>query len=418
MEINPEKDQPATLRIASGAIWHGEGVPRPGVVVVEKGLIAAVEEPAEAKVDLGDALLCAGLVNSHCHLDLTIERATETLDGPFDDWLRGVVETRANLGDAGLIAAARGGIDALIAGGATAVIDIDPAGHSISALADSPLKRLVLREVIAFGEDGFPDFDLLAGHLTAGADNPRELRGLSPHSPYTVHPALLADLVSLSERHQAPWAMHVGEAPWEEQLLVEGSGPGADLIAGAGGDPREFRLGRTIIEELNARGLLSPRSLMVHGNESSERELRLLAEAGAALVWCPRSHDFFGRGPHRAAAAATYGLRVLLGTDGQVSAGNLSMVEEIARARSTAPALPAELFWRMAVTHPRDWFADAGHPRFLGSGRLQPGDPADLVAVSIPDGDGPLLERALSGEVLGTWIDGRALQPELFEDAQ
>lgn len=406
MEIDPTSTPPATLRIASEAIWRGEGEPRPGVVVIEVGKIAAVEETGDADVDLGETLLCAGLVNSHCHLDLTIDRAGETLETPFDDWLRGVVETRANLGDAGLIAAASGGIDALIAGGATAVIDIDPAGHSVAALADSPLRRLLLREVIAFGEDGFPDFEELAGHLSAGADNQRELRGLSPHSPYTVHPALLADLVSLCESHQAPWAMHVGEPSWEEELLVEGSGPGADLIAGAGGDPREFRLGQTIIDELNNRKLLSPRSLMVHGNASSEREHRLLAEAGCALVWCPRSHDFFGRGPHRAIAAATYGLRVLLGTDGHVSAGDLSMVAEIARARSAAPALPAELFWRMAVTHPRDWFADAGHPEFLGSGRLQPGDPADLVAIAI-DGDASrALESALAGEVVEVWIDG------------
>ena len=53
-----------------------------------------------------------------------------------------------------------------------------------------------------------------------------------------------------------------------------------------------------------------------------------------------------------------------------------------------------------------------------GSGALKEGDPADLVAVSIADGDGPLLERALAGEVIGTWIDGRALQPEVLEDAQ
>ena len=72
----------------------------------------------------------------------------------------------------------------------------------------------------------------------------------------------------------------------------------------------------------------------------------------------------------------------------------------------------------MARINARRWLAATGHPELVGSGTLKEGDPADLVAVSIAEGDGPLLERALGGEVIGTWIDGRALQPEMLEDAQ
>ena len=94
------------------------------------------------------------------------------------------------------------------------------------------------------------------------------------------------------------------------------------------------------------------------------------------------------------------------------------MLDEMGAARAAAADLDIETIWQMAIVHPRQWLARSGHPELLGSGTLKEGDPADLVAVSIPDGDGPLLERALSGEVLGTWIDGRALQPEMLEDAQ
>ncbi len=109
---------------------------------------------------------------------------------------------------------------------------------------------------------------------------------------------------------------------------------------------------------------------------------------------------------------------MLLGTDGKVSSGTLSMLDEMGAARAAAADLDIETIWQMAIVHPRQWLARAGHPQLLGSGTLKEGDPADLVAVSIPDGDGPLLERALAGEVLGTWIDGRALQPEMFNGSQ
>jgi len=116
--------------------------------------------------------------------------------------------------------------------------------------------------------------------------------------------------------------------------------------------------------------------------------------------------------------AAEKGLDVLLGTDGKVSSGTLSMLDEMGAARAAAADLDIETIWQMAIVNPRQWLARSGHPDLLGSGTLKEGDPADLVAVSIPEGDGPLLERALTGEVLGTWIDGRALQPEMLEDAQ
>lgn len=66
----------------------------------------------------------------------------------------------------------------------------------------------------------------------------------------------------------------------------------------------------------------------------------------------------------------------------------------------------------MVTIHPRSWLARNGHSRLLGSGRLQPGDPADLVAVSIGDHHDPMkspLEAALQGSIQACWIDGRVI---------
>lgn len=94
------------------------------------------------------------------------------------------------------------------------------------------------------------------------------------------------------------------------------------------------------------------------------------------------------------------------------------MLEELRCAAATAPELQAEVIWQMATVNPRQWLAAAGYPELLGSGTLKVGDPADLVAVSIPDHDGPLLQRALEGQVIASWIGGRALQPEPIQEGQ
>ena len=406
------------MRISAEAIWNGSETPQPGRIAILDGRIEQILPPGPADIDLGDALLCAGFVNAHLHLDLSIPRPTETMVGPFEEWLRSVVAARQQLGEDGLTIQAAAGAEETLAGGTTAIFDIDPAGASITALTDSPLRRLLLREVIALNSRPGIDFEAL-GHFLRGAnDGDRELRGISPHSSYTVHPEVLATLLPWCREQDVPWAMHIAEPTWERQLLVDGTGEGARFLEGFGADPASFRRGQTMIEALRESGDLTRHGLIIHGNECSDDELAAIGDSGAALVWCPRSHAFFSRAPHPAPDAVKAGVPVLLGTDGKVSAGTLSMLDEMGAARAAAADLDIETIWKMAIVNPRQWLARSGHPELLGSGTLKEGDPADLVAVSIPDGEGPLLERALSGEVLGTWIDGRALQPEMLEDAQ
>ena len=406
------------MRISAQAIWNGHGTARPGRISIRDGRIEQILPPGPADIDLGEAILCAGFVNAHLHLDLSLPRPTETMVGSFDDWLLSVVEARQQLGEDGLTIQAAAGAEETLAGGTTAIFDIDPAGASITALTDSPLRRLLLREVISVHSQPEFDLDPLGHFLRGGVDAKRELRGISPHSSYTVHPELLARLLPWCRQHDVPWAMHIAEPTWERQLLVDGTGEGARFLEGFGADPASFRRGQTMIEALRESGDLTRHGLIIHGNECSDDELAAIGDSGAALVWCPRSHAFFGRAPHPAPDAVKAGVPVMLGTDGKVSSGTLSMLDEMGAARAAAVDLDIETIWKMAIVHPRQWLARSGHPDLLGSGTLKVGDPADLVAVSIPDGEGPLLERALAGEVLGTWIDGRALQPELFNGSQ
>ena len=400
------------MRIAARAIWDGTSPPREGCVSIVDGRIERILPPGPADQDLGDSLLCSGFVNAHLHLDLSMTRPSETMEGDFDDWLKSVVVARNAHGDDGLTSWAAAGVAESLATGTTAIFDIDPSGHSIAALAGSPMRRWIAREVISLDTQPAIDLEALQQFLTGSADESRELRGISPHSSYTVHPEVLAKLLPWCRQQDVPWAMHIAEPTWERQLLVDGTGEGARFLEGFGADPPSFRRGQTMIEALVDSDDLTRHGLVIHGNQCSDDELAAIGDSGAALVWCPRSHAFFGRAPHPAPDAVKAGVPVMLGTDGKVSAGTLSMLDEMAAARAAAADLAIETIWQMATVNPRQWLARAGHPDLLGSGTLKEGDPADLVAVSIPDGDGPLLERALSGEVLGTWIDGRALQPE------
>ncbi len=412
------------MKIAANGIWTGTGEPAPGRLSISEGRIEALLPPGEADLDLGDTILCAGFVNAHVHLDLSLPRPTETMESSFDDWLRSVVETRRNLGDDGITMAATCGGEEALASGTTALFDIDPAGHSIAALTDSPLRRLILREVISLQAQPGPDLTAIQSFLGGSSDPAYERRGLSPHSSYTVHPEVLRQLLPLCRELGSPWAMHVAEPTWERDLLVNGHGEGARFLEGFGANPDQFCRSETMIESLLKTNDLTSHGLVIHGNECSQTELAAIGESGSALVWCPRSHAFFGRPTHPAPEATRLGVPVLLGTDGKVSAGTLSMLDEMrcaaASVRETTSTLDATDIWQMATINPRKWLAGTGHGDFLGSGTLKAGDPADLVAVSIPQGKNTTLEKALEkaldGQVIGCWIDGRALSPEPLPD--
>lgn len=394
------------MRIAADHLFTGAEETAAGRIVIENGRIVETLPPGESDLDLGPAMICSGLVNSHVHLDLSLPRDSDHVPGEFTEWLKGVIDTRRQLGPTGLTEVAVRGIEESLREGTTTVFDIDPEGHSLQALEYSDLKRILFREVISL--DGkIQDLAQLQKFLVGTQDEQRELRAISPHSPYTVHPEAMTTLLEQSHAHQIPWAIHVAEPEWEAQLLTSATGPGADFLKRFSAAPHDWKLGSRFIESLSQKEQLSASGLVIHGNHCTPDEFDSMATAGTALVWCPSSHAYFGHPPHPAPDALKRGVDVLLGTDGKISAGHLSMLNELQSARQAAPEISAADLWSMITVRPRTWLARNRRSDWLGSGRLQPGDPADLVAISVNNSHASVLESAIYGSIQACWIDGR-----------
>ena len=108
--------------------------------------------------------------------------------------------------------------------------------------------------------------------------------------------------------------------------------------------------GGTVLRYLQQLARL-PRALAVHCNYLTQQEIRFLGDnPHVAVVYCPRTHQYFGHTPHPWCDIIAAGGTVVLGTDGRSSNPDLSIWKELQLAAELAPSVAAEKLLPMVGT--------------------------------------------------------------------
>ena len=136
-------------------------------------------------------------------------------------------------------------------------------------------------------------------------------------------------------------------------------------------------------------------------NHADDAELAILAAGRASVVYCPRTHAYFGHPPHRWRDMLAVGINVAVGTDSRASSPDLNLVDDLRLLRRIAPDVPPIELWAMATTRAAVAISRAD------VGRLAVGSLADAVAFPVTSGD-PLAEVLDDGGLpAGAWLAGR-----------
>jgi cytosine/adenosine deaminase-related metal-dependent hydrolase len=206
--------------------------------------------------------------------------------------------------------------------------------------------------------------------------------GLSQHEQYTVSPKLLERVVRLSAGERLPVAMHLAETRDELELLSHGSGPLRELLGDLGAwQDDAIPLGS---RPLNYLKLLATahRSLVIHGNYLTDDEIEFAAQRRdqMSIVYCPRTHAYFGHEPYPLAELLRAGVRVAIGTDSRASNPDLSVLNELRFAALAHPRVTPREIMRTATI-------DAAIALGIGDrqGSLTVGKHADFVVLPIGD---------------------------------
>ncbi|MHC4515976.1 MAG: amidohydrolase family protein [Planctomycetota bacterium] len=341
-------------------------------------------------------LILPGLVNAHVHLQLP---ALKRRHRSFLAWVRAVLRDRRVATDEDHRRRATAALTALVADGVTAVGEVDSTGLSPAILRSLPVAGRCYQEVLGLDLDARAARRLVQQRLISGSRWCPV--GLSPHAPYSASPALFRAVA----RTGRPLSVHVAETPEEVEFLHRGRGPFRDLLAELGRLPPAFRApGKGPVAFLDALGLLSPRSLLVHAQHVSAAETKLIRRRGAPVVVCPGTIRYFRRRPPPVARWLREGICVALGTDSRASNETLSLRSELAVARALWPELSAETLLAMAT-------CNGGRALSRPScGSLIPDGPANFITLRLSDAHElrDVLQGFVAGQIVpdATWLRG------------
>jgi cytosine/adenosine deaminase-related metal-dependent hydrolase len=334
--------------------------------------------------DLGDVAIVPGLVNAHTHLEFSaLPHPLGTPGISLPDWLRLVIEHRQAAGVDPYQAVARG-LEECLAAGTSAVGEIATTDwRAADALPQTMPSTVMFHESI--GPTPARAQSAIAAaqkFLAVQGTRPDVLPALCPHAPYTVHPHLLSSLVELSRQYRVPVAMHLAESREELELLLLSAGPIRELLESVGAwEPSDS--GRlACIGDYLAELAKAHRALVIHGNYLDGEQVAFLAahRQTMSVVYCPRTHDYFGHEPYPLASRLAAGVAMALGTDSRASNPDLNVFEEMRFVAAHHPDVDPAAVFRLGTL---------GGAASLGlddrTGTIEPGKQADLAIVALGD---------------------------------
>jgi len=358
-----------------------------GWLLVEDGFVAAVgdggEPEADAREDLGGAVLTPGLVNAHHHLFQALTRARAQQADLFT-WLRELYPAWAGIDAEAEYAAARTGLAELALSGCTTVFDhhyVFPRGREglveaeVQAARELGLRIVASRGSMDLGasDGGLPpdelveDIDVvlaeterLAGELHEPGPGARVQIAVAPCSPFSVTRKLMGESAVLARRLGLPLHTHLAETMEENAYCLE-------------------LYGCTPVEYLTDLGWLGGDVWCAHCVHLSPEDISDFASTGTGVAHCPTSNLRLGAGVAPVRELLDEGARVGLGVDGSASNERSDLFLEVkqallvARGRGGAAAMTAREALRLGTR---------GGAAVLGRddiGSLEPGKCADFA---------------------------------------
>ncbi|GLQ55303.1 amidohydrolase family protein [Devosia nitrariae] len=322
-------------------------------------------------VDCGGDIVMPGMVNTHCHMAMSVFRG---LGEDVDDRLyRYILPLERKFVTPHMVRAGSA-LSALemIEAGVTTVADMYYFETQVGeVVAEAGMRGIVGQTLADFAPPDHKSFDegfaLVEELVDRFYDHPLVTPSIAPHAPYSTGLEVMERIAAWSAANPTvPVQMHLAESDLE--------------VAWA----RDTH-GTSTVEVVRRSGLLDRSPICAHCLHLSETDIANMADAHVTVATNPRSNGKAGRGIAPVAAMRGAGIPVGIGSDGPMSGNTLDLFSQFAPVSMFAKLLgksrkplPAAEVVRMATIE---------GARVLGLdgkiGSLEPGKQADLIRVNL-----------------------------------
>jgi 5-methylthioadenosine/S-adenosylhomocysteine deaminase len=356
---------PAMVEHANGWV-HVEGD-----MIKALGSGAAPQIAGAELVDCGGDIVMPGMVNTHCHMGMSVFRG---LAEDVDDRLYRYIlplERKFVTAEMVRVGSALSALE-MIEAGVTSVADMyyfeTEVGHVV---AQSGLRAIVGQTLADFDAPDHKDFDrgfaLTEELAETFADHPLVSASIAPHAPYSTGLDAMSRIAQWSAEHSTvPVQIHLAESQLEVDWARE-------------------KHGCSSVAVVHQAGLLKQGLIAAHCLHLSDEDIAMMVQAGVGAATNPRSNGKAGRGIAPVEAMRRAGIPVGIGTDGPMSGNTLDLFAQFAPVSMFAKLLagsrkplPAGDVIRMATIE---------GARVLGldrqTGSVEPGKQADLIRISL-----------------------------------
>ncbi len=311
-------------RIASNYLLYRGQLLRGGVVEVDASgrvlSVGSVEQiDSLCNTEFYSGVLFAGMVNAHCHLELSHLRSVVSEQCGFRGFASQLAASRDKFSAQDVQRAMRLADLEMQREGVVAVADIANSCDSLAVKAQSSIHYHTFAEHYGLRRTS-------ASHLSGLLEAPSS--SLTLHSTYSVSDECFRQIAAEGE---APLSIHFMESAAERELF-EGRGDMAQWYAEAGFECDFLHYGspaRRIVECVPA----SRSVILVHNVALSAEDIDLIMNHFSAPVYwvlCPRSNRYISGLEPPVELMRSAGLNICVGTDSLSSNSSLSMLAELA----------------------------------------------------------------------------------------
>jgi len=280
---------------------------------------------AKIKEFKGNYVIYPGFINPHVHLEFSANKATLKL-GDFLEWLYSVINYRQELIEKLDNLVIKDAINQMLRSGVTTFGAISSFGAELNECVKTPLRVIYFNEVIgsnpAMVDALFSDFKVrLNNSLKFKSDN--FYPSIAIHSPYSVHPILLKEVLKIAKDKNLITTAHFLESNYEYEWLNRSSGKFKEFFE------KFFNTSKAITsidEFLNSFN--NHPTLFTHLAAATNKELEIINKNNHSVIHCPRSNRLLGCDKLDISKVN----RLLLATDGLSSNFSLSILDELKAA--------------------------------------------------------------------------------------